>query len=160
MNFDSGWEWGYWINDFIVARASWNPLYFRGTSSDSSISCEKLIGNDEVCSNISNSNSPIIYDEWEAFRLSLLPLAKLISNYDNTISNAVIDLLVRLTQLQSELLIYGKVNGAPSVNIKKLSGFAYMSGSDPWVDIPRMIGITLTQPDKLHLNDVGDKVND
>lgn len=26
MNFDSGWEWTYWLNDIITARASWDPL--------------------------------------------------------------------------------------------------------------------------------------
>ena len=26
MIFDSGWEWGYWLNDVIAARASWNPI--------------------------------------------------------------------------------------------------------------------------------------
>ena len=25
MIFDSGWEWGYWLNDMIAARASWDP---------------------------------------------------------------------------------------------------------------------------------------
>jgi len=25
MNFDSGWEWGSWIQDVITARAAWNP---------------------------------------------------------------------------------------------------------------------------------------
>lgn len=26
VNFSSGWEWGYWMNDVITARAAWNPL--------------------------------------------------------------------------------------------------------------------------------------
>jgi hypothetical protein len=26
MNFASGWEWGYWLNDLITARAAWNPF--------------------------------------------------------------------------------------------------------------------------------------
>ena len=26
MNFDSGWEWGYWLSDVVTARASWDPL--------------------------------------------------------------------------------------------------------------------------------------
>ena len=26
VNFSSGWEWGYWLNDVITARAAWNPL--------------------------------------------------------------------------------------------------------------------------------------
>lgn len=25
MVFDSGWEWGYWLQDVLVARASWDP---------------------------------------------------------------------------------------------------------------------------------------
>ena len=25
FNFCSGWEWGYWFNDVITARAAWNP---------------------------------------------------------------------------------------------------------------------------------------
>lgn len=25
MIFDSGWEWGYWLNDVIAARGSWDP---------------------------------------------------------------------------------------------------------------------------------------
>jgi hypothetical protein len=24
--FSSGWEWGYWLNDVVAARASWDPL--------------------------------------------------------------------------------------------------------------------------------------
>lgn len=30
--FSSGWEWGYWLNDVIAARASWNPNYNNETS--------------------------------------------------------------------------------------------------------------------------------
>ena len=26
VNFSSGWEWGYWLNDVITARAAWDPL--------------------------------------------------------------------------------------------------------------------------------------
>lgn len=26
VNFSSGWEWGYWLNDVITARGVWNPL--------------------------------------------------------------------------------------------------------------------------------------
>lgn len=25
VNFSSGWEWGYWLNDVVTARAAWNP---------------------------------------------------------------------------------------------------------------------------------------
>ena len=23
--FSSGWEWGYWLNDVVAARAAWDP---------------------------------------------------------------------------------------------------------------------------------------
>ena len=26
VNFSSGWEWGYWMNDVVTARAAWNPF--------------------------------------------------------------------------------------------------------------------------------------
>ena len=26
MFFSSGWEWGYWLNDVVAARSSWNPF--------------------------------------------------------------------------------------------------------------------------------------
>lgn len=26
VNFSSGWEWGYWMNDVVTARAAWDPL--------------------------------------------------------------------------------------------------------------------------------------
>jgi len=26
--FDSGWEWGYWMQNVISARAVWNPFLF------------------------------------------------------------------------------------------------------------------------------------
>lgn len=26
VNFSSGWEWGYWLNDVVTARASWDPM--------------------------------------------------------------------------------------------------------------------------------------
>src|SRR6185295_10667174 len=25
QTFSSGWEWGYWLNDVVTARAAWNP---------------------------------------------------------------------------------------------------------------------------------------
>ena len=29
-NFDSGWEWGYWLQDVVTARGIWNP-YVRAS---------------------------------------------------------------------------------------------------------------------------------
>jgi hypothetical protein len=95
MNFDSGWEWGYWLNDVVTARATWNPLLE-------------------------------IEDEWEAFRASLQPCVALFGEVG---AKRLSDVLVRLAQAQEELLINGIVDGMPSPDINKLSGFAYLSGS-------------------------------
>lgn len=38
----------------------------------------------------------------------------------------------------------------------KLSGHAYMSGSDTWVDLERSLGLSITQPDKIHLQETDD----
>ena len=29
--FSSGWEWGYWLNDVVAARAAWDPYYGQST---------------------------------------------------------------------------------------------------------------------------------
>ena len=29
--FSSGWEWGYWLNDVVAARAAWDPFHDQGT---------------------------------------------------------------------------------------------------------------------------------
>ena len=43
-------------------------------------------------------------------------------------------LLVELARAQGDLLVLGKVNNQSSPNIRKLSGIAYLSGGDTWVD--------------------------
>lgn len=43
-------------------------------------------------------------------------------------------------QDQAELMVFSRVNGEPSVNLDKLSGHAYMSGADSWVDLERALG--------------------
>jgi hypothetical protein len=34
MVFSSGWEWGYWLNDVVAARAAWNPREAVGSDED------------------------------------------------------------------------------------------------------------------------------
>ena len=38
--FSSGWEWGYWLNDVVAARAAWDP--FRGQSTSTAAMAEIL----------------------------------------------------------------------------------------------------------------------
>jgi hypothetical protein len=43
-------------------------------------------------------------------------------------------------QTQADVLVYSRVNGQPPEDYTKLSGHAYMSGADSWVDLERMLG--------------------
>jgi hypothetical protein len=45
-----------------------------------------------------------------------------------------------LYQDQADLLVFSRVKGQPSVDLDKLSGHAYMSGADSWVDLERALG--------------------
>jgi len=59
MNFDSGWEWGYWLNDVVTARASWNPLL--PTNRSQLLDSENFQATD---------------DQWEAFLARYCPSSR------------------------------------------------------------------------------------
>jgi hypothetical protein len=126
MNFDSGWEWGYWFSDVITARAMWNPM---------------------VNEKMTNQ---------EAFLAMMKPVASILSTPE--LQATFKELILSLTDHQYKTLIMGEVEGQPSQDLSKLSGFPYMSGDDTWVDLPRMIGISLTQPDKVHMDETDDEL--
>jgi hypothetical protein len=136
MNFDSGWEWGYWLNDVITARASWDPL--MGLDPSDEDKTDKNEGKETI-------------NEWKAYEKSLEPFLRILGP---DIGSQVKDFLIDLTQTQLDLLIYGRINGSDSISIsEKLSGIAYLSGTDTWYDLPRMFGLKFTQPDKVHLDE-------
>jgi hypothetical protein len=123
MNFESGWEFGYYLSNAVAARAVWNPrLEVPG--------------------------------EWEAFRATLGPMLHAFGDLAAPLQQAI----VSLAQAQADVMVYGKINGEPMdiSDLKKLSGHAYMSGSDTWVDFPRLLGISFTQPDKVHADEPED----
>jgi hypothetical protein len=91
-------------------------------------------------------------DEWTAFRKALRPLFSMFGAQ----ADAVTDAVVSLSQSQADVFVLGKVHGQQSRDLTKLSGHAYMSGSDTWVDVPRLLGISFTQPDKVHLTESTD----
>lgn len=131
MNFDSGWEWGYWLSDVVTARASWDP-YTR---------------DDQLLEEITPQ------DEWDSFARSISVFSNIYGfRYGQRLNN----ILVSLTKLQSEVLIQGRTHGRPSPNIKKLSGIAYLSGSDTWSEIPRMLRLAMTQPNKVSMKETSD----
>lgn len=38
-------------------------------------------------------------------------------------------------------------------------GMAYLSGNDPWIDLPRLMGLPLLQPNKVNIKDSGNDVD-
>ena len=193
MNFDSGWEWGYWISNFVTARSAWNPIY--------STSHIKMTKNDErrdgdidqithskmkfmctvtPCSHLdtkdvhgamddgndddddddddhSNKDESEDAKDWVAFRILLSPVADVFSESQEMqqVGEKLVDLLVEVSKVQMDLLIFGKVNGTISTS-NKVTGIAYISGTDTWVELPRMLGAHLTQPDKIHMHETDD----
>jgi hypothetical protein len=133
MNFDSGWEWGYWLSDVVTARSSWDPLL------------SKLSGK--------GLNYKESDDQWDVFSIALKPITKIFGNEYGVRFN---DIIVKLAQSQESLLIKGEIDGNKSPNLYKLSGIAYLSGDDTWVDLPRKFGLHFLQPDKVHFKEIDD----
>ena len=211
MNFDSGWEWGYWLNDVVTARSSWDPLITKTSIADYKECTPQQIHNikahapseaemksgvnieddeDEEDSLMEDKPSlfheePILSsgreyefpitdtkipskktdafqcpphsDEWEVYRKSIRVFSRLFdADAKNMFGQRIADLVIDLSQKQVDLLVNGKIHGRESPNLKKLSGIAYLCGTDTWVDIPRLFGLSFTQPDKVHLNEVDD----
>ena len=127
MNFDSGWEWGYWLSDMITARASWNPFLSpeieniaklkkkqkEKCQNDKTIDCKSKEVTDVTEESPQYTEES---DQWEAMGQSLRPLG----NVFGIFGQELIDLLVKLTQKQADLLMFGIVDGKPSPNLKKL----------------------------------------
>jgi hypothetical protein len=193
MNFDSGWEWGYWLSDMVTARASWQPhLYVANATEDDTASgkgdatqqCATVTGDDSAdtaakgtfvscfrCSIphaltkflfmltecVDGARFPPAYeaaqDQWVAFSLALQPYTNLYGPEFGARLNAF---LVELSQVQAEVLVRGRVKGVDCPDLKKLTGMAYLSGGDTWVDIPRLFGLAFTQPDKVHIREAHD----
>jgi len=160
MNFDSGWEWGYWLSDVVTARASWDPILEPAIVETTTETCK-----DDTCVPNDPSN---LDSSWEAYQQALLPLRRIFTHLqDSNAGERLIQLLTTLTQVQARLLIRGEVmedDGSgtgyrvprPSPNLKKLSGIAYLMGGDTWVDLPHMLGLPTLQPTKVHIREVDD----
>lgn len=173
MNFDSGWEWGYWLSDVVTARASWNPrlspvmLHLREMREASAhnatvTSCNATHSQSDTCGVGSIELELALEaaakydeksDEWSAFTESLTTVT---SVFGPDIGPSMNDLLVRLAQQQAELLVHGRVRNESSPNIRLLSGIAYLSGNDPWIDLPKRIGLPRLQPSKVGFKETDD----
>jgi hypothetical protein len=157
LSDESGWEWGYWLSDVVTARASWNPL-LNEKMVEFSKHQQCLTRDKDRCTNqlldIELGNYKERDDQWEAFSLALLPFTRI---FGQNLGHQLNSLLVKLTRTQSNLLVLGEIDGQPCPNIAKLTGIAYLSGNDPWIDLPRMLGLPLLQPNKVRMKDMNDK---
>lgn len=151
MNFDSGWEWGYWLGDVVTARASWNPFVGRPAQErhgDFSVPHRTETG--EAVSDVSRYHQA---GEWDAFAMSIRPLTRL---YGPVYAERLENLLVSLSKLQADVLIAGQIHGRPSPDVSKLSGIAYLSGFDTWSELPRLLKLAMTQPNKVFMKEESD----
>jgi len=202
INFDSGWEWGYWLGDVVTARASWNPLLpstatiLQEPSPSAAAAASKQMpgvrhqhheqqphgqsqahegghdpnkgqngsrnkmnndddnDDDDIASNERTVRYEAKEDQWHTFATSLRAVTHI---FGPDFGERLNELLVDLSRDQADLLILGRVDPErPCPNIRRLSGMAYMSGGDTWVDVPRMLGMAFTQPDKVHLRETDD----
>lgn len=99
LNFDSGWEWGYWLNDVILAAAAWDPHQFTTAQGQG----EEGQGN-------------------RAFQQALERVFRHVE--PETIRRRVVDWLVRLTQQQHELLILGASQSRPIVKKRRMGSMS------------------------------------
>jgi hypothetical protein len=121
MNFDSGWEWGYWLSDVVTARASWDPLLSH------------------VMRNYSEGLDSYYRekdDEFDAFRESLYPMSSVFGKH----SSRFVDILTAFAEKQSDLIIHGKVGDTPSPDVGVVSGISYLSGK-VGINVLRLIDV-------------------
>jgi len=129
-NFDSGWEWGYWLNDVVMAAAMWDPIQFV-----------EVEGGKEEKSCSSGSVMLKAFQRAVEQALRQLPSA---------IRATMAEWVAKLVYFQYHTLLLGELGDDASIpcpNQSKLSGIAYLCGKDTWVELPRRLGMTFTQPD-------------
>jgi hypothetical protein len=122
MNFDSGWEWGYWLNNVVTARAAWDPVRSAATDSDAL----RHILTPLFCELLGARTSAWLAD-WIA-----------------RLSHAQHELL-----LLGKWTAGPATKDTMSVP-HHLTGMGYLAGSDTWFEVPRLAhGVHMTQPDKI-----------
>ncbi|KAG5189441.1 hypothetical protein JKP88DRAFT_301763, partial [Tribonema minus] len=122
MNFDSGWEWGYWLNDVITARAAWDPHTGAATDAEA----------------LSSLLQPVLARALGA------PTAQRLTAWLQRLTSAQHALLVRGSHSVDSASSSNSTAPHPL-----LTGVAYLSGSDTWFEVPRMAGLAGTQPDRV-----------
>lgn len=105
-NFDSGWEWGYWLNSVGNARAVWNPYIMAQTQR-------------QAFTMLLNSFFGVFGD-------AAAPMAELVAD----ITEAQLDLLVYGNTTGA-----GVPGGRGDSAVVKRNGMAYLVGWDTWSEL-------------------------
>lgn len=126
--FSSGWEWGYWLNDVVAARAAWDPLLDESPPAGAGALRA-------------------------AFVRALAPLERALG----AAGPAAVALLADVAFAERALLIEGRVGGVAPALVERKNGQAYLQGSEAFDDLMDAandllpIQAPITQPDKLGL---------
>jgi hypothetical protein len=134
MNFCSGWEWGYWVQEVAVARSSWSVLTEQdGASQD------------------------------DALRAAFKPIARTFSGVNETAADLILDFLATFIGHQNNLLINGSFSTPNSATPDddffgptfKLNGHAYLEGWEAVADVEfaaNTLGLVSTNTQPAHLS--------
>lgn len=145
--FDSGWEWGYWLSDVLVAAAMWDPAQWDNADGE-----KEKQGNNDSCP----SASPALPQHLRRFERMVRDHAlRALPNPKHRA--ALARWLADLAHFQHEALLLGRLgDGRPCPNQATLSGIAYLAGKDTWVELPRWLGLGFTQPNYVGMYDHAD----
>jgi hypothetical protein len=124
MIFSSGWEWGYWLNDVVTARASYSP----------------------------ETGAPTDIEAMKRILAKALPFG--------AATQEAVDVIGTLATEERDLMILGKVEGAPSPRkLDMRNGQAYLQGVETfdeiasWANLLDVKGISMTQPRRTSITD-------
>ena len=142
MNFCSGWEWGYWVQEVAVARASWHVL----TESDGA-------------------------SQEDALKHALKPVARTLTGANTSAASLVTDFLLTFVDQQYGLLINGSLSttskNTEEVGVDaadsddefgptfKLNGHAYLEGWEAVADVEftaNTLGLIPTNTQPAHIS--------
>ena len=167
MNFDSGWEWSYWLNDVITARANWDPLLHISDPWEAfEYSLQPYV----------RLYPKHIGQPLGGLLVKLTRMQEQLLVYGNISYNVSIDQcladnstcqvegvdIMRVQSCSGQVTTSyiasstGEVKYSHTEKTNKLSGLAFLQGDDTWIDLPRLIGLHLLQPDKVHIQEHND----
>jgi hypothetical protein len=165
LMFDSGWEWGYWLSDVLVAASMWDPTRWDDDGPPKATATPTPTPTPTDDSSSSSSSS----DDSCPSTKPPLPLPQHLRRFERQVHDHALRALptrfrgplarwlADLTHFQHETLLLGRLGpGRPCPNQATLSGIAYLIGKDTWVELPRWLNLGFTQPNYVGMYDHAD----